>query len=170
MSAPRLNRKVHRLGAILVALPVLVIFGSGIFLQLKKDWTWVQPATLRGAATRPTISFDRVLEAARSVEHAAIASWDDIDRIDVRPDRGILKVHARNSWEVQVDTHTGEVLQVAYRRSDLIEDIHDGSFLHPNVKHWVFLPAAIVLLGLWGTGVYLWFLPHLVKWRRKHKR
>lgn len=77
----------------------------------------------------PTLSFAEVLEIAKSAPEAEILSWDDIDRLDVRPDKGMLKVRSKNRWEVQVDTATGEILQVAFRRSDLIESLHDGSFL-----------------------------------------
>lgn len=170
MSAAAWNRKVHRWGAIAVAVPLLVVIGSGLLLQLKKDVDWIQPPTARGGEGPPSISFERVLEAARSVPEAGISSWEDVDRLDVRVGRGMLKVRGKNRWEVQVDTSSGEVLQVAYRRSDLIETIHDGSFFHEKAKLWVFLPVAGVLLGLWGTGVYLFFLPHLVKRRRKYVR
>ena len=105
--------------------------------------------------------------SAASVEEAGIEGWDDVDRLDVRPGRGMLKVRAKNRWEVQVDAATGEVLQASYRRSDLIESIHDGSFFADAAKLWVFLPAALILLGLWISGVYLWLLPHLVRRRRR---
>ena len=59
------------------------------------------------------------------------------------------------------------MLQASYRRSDLIESIHDGSFFADAAKLWVFLPAALILLGLWISGVYLWLLPHLVRRRRR---
>lgn len=165
---PRLNRRLHRWGAILVALPVLVVVLSGIVLQLKKESAWIQPATARGSSSELAIGFDQILAAAASVPEARVASWDDVDRLDVRPSKGVAKVRAKSRFEVQVDTATGEVVQTAYRRSDLIEAIHDGSWFHDSIKLWVFLPSAIVLLGLWMTGVYLWLLPHLVrrrKWR-----
>ncbi len=167
MSAAAWNRKLHRWGSIAVALPLLVVIASGIVLQLKKELTWIQPATVRGDEAAPSISFDRVLEIARTVPEAEIESWDDVDRLDVRPGRGMLKVRSGNRWEVQIDTSTGAILQTAYRRSDWIESIHDGSFFHDRVKLWIFLPTAVVLLGLWGTGMYLWFLPHLVRRRRR---
>ena len=87
----------------------------------------------------------------------------------MRPGSGVAKVRAKNRWEVQVDTATGEVVQVAYRRSDLVESIHDGSWFHERAKLWVFLPAGIVLLGLWITGVYLWFLPYVARRRKRRK-
>jgi len=168
MKAPALNRKLHRWGAILIVLPLPVVIGSGILLQLKKEVDWIQPPTREGSGAAPSIPFERVLEIARSVEAAGIESWDDIDRLDVRPGKGMLKVRARNRQEIQIDTDTGEILQVAYRRSDLIESIHDGSFFHDRAKLWIFLPAAVVLFGLWCTGIYLFLLPHLAK-RRKRK-
>ncbi len=168
--APRLNRKLHRLGAIVFALPILVILGSGVFLQLKKEWAWVQPPTAQGSGGDPTLAFDDILAAARSVAEARVETWEDVDRLDVRPGRGLVKVRANSGWEVQVDTRSGAVLQVAYRRSDLIESIHDGSFFHDRVKLWLFLPSAFVFLGLWGTGIYLWLLPHLIKRRRREQK
>ena len=69
----------------------------------------------------------QVLEICQNVPEARVESWSDINRIDVRPSRRMLKVWAKSNWEIQIDTQSGEVLQVAYRRSDLVEAIHDGS-------------------------------------------
>ena len=57
-----------------------------------------------------------------------VKTWEDINRLNVRPGRGVVKAWLMNGYEVQVDLGTGRVLQTAYRRSDLIESIHDGSF------------------------------------------
>lgn len=168
MSAPRLNRQLHRLGAILIALPLLVVIGSGLFLQVKKQWSFVQPPTQRGMGTSPGLSFDEILDRALSVPEAAVAGWEDIDRLDVRPEHGLIKVRCKNRWELQLDARTGELLSSAYRRSDLIESIHDGSFFHERAKLIVFLPVGVVLLGLWASGVYLFALPYLVRRRRKN--
>lgn len=167
MKASVLNRKLHRWGAILTAVPLLVVIATGIVLQVKKDVDWIQPPTQRGAGGSPSVPFGDVLAAAMSVPEAAIRGWDDIDRLDVRPAKGIIKVRAKNRYEVQVDARTADVLQVAYRRSDLIESLHDGSFFHDRAKLWIFLPTAVILFALWGTGIYLWLLPHLAKRRRR---
>jgi uncharacterized iron-regulated membrane protein len=165
--APHINRKLHRIGSLITAAPLLVVIVTGIILQLKKDWTWVQPATVRGSTAELAIDWDQILSAASSSAEAGITGWDDIDRLDVRPSKGMLKVRSKSSWEVQIDTSSGEVLQTSYRRSDLIESIHDGSWFGSPAKLWVFLPTAVILLGLWLTGVYLWLLPHLVRRRRR---
>jgi hypothetical protein len=162
-----LNRKVHYWASIVVAVPVLIVIASGILLQLKKELPWVQPPEQRGVGKEPTIAMGRVLEICASIPEAEVQTWADINRIDVRPSRGLLKVWAKSNWEVQIDCQTGEVLQVAYRRSDLIEAIHDGSWFHDLVKHWVFLPSAVILLLLWFTGMYLFILPYLVRRRRR---
>ena len=168
MNVASLNRKLHRWGAIIALAPVVVVIGTGVLLLLKKEVTWIQPPTQEGAGGDPSIGFEEILEAARSTPELEVESWDDVDRLDVRPDKGVVKVRADNRWEIQVDTKTAEVLQVAYRRSDLIESLHDGSWFHDRAKLWIFLPSAVVLLSLWITGVYLWLVPHLA--RRKRRR
>ncbi len=162
-----LNRKIHYWLSIAVAVPILIVIVSGLLLQTKKYFEWIQPAELRGASQTPMISLPEVLEISKSVAQAEIETRDDINRVDVRPSRGMLKVWAKNNWEIQIDTETGAILQTAYRRSDIIESIHDGSFFTETVKIWVFLPAGIVLLLLWLTGIYLFVLPYWVRRRRK---
>jgi uncharacterized iron-regulated membrane protein len=170
MKFSKLNRLAHRWGSIIILIPTAVILLSGIALQLKKEWTWIQPATRRGAGTGMSLSFDQILAVAGEVPEAKVSDWDDIDRLDVRPSKGMLKVRCKNRWEIQLDANSGEILQVAYRRSDLIESIHDGSFFHDGFKLWVFLPTALVLGVLWLTGIYLFVLPYYAKWNKRRKQ
>jgi uncharacterized iron-regulated membrane protein len=170
MKLSKLNRVTHRWGSILVLIPTAVILFSGIALQLKKELAWIQPPTRPGAATGLSLSFDQILAAARKVPEAKVDDWDDIDRLDVRPSKGMLKIRCKNRWEIQLDANSGEVLQVEYRRSDVIESIHDGSFFHDRVKLWVFLPAALVLGVLWLTGIYLFVLPYYAKWNKRRRQ
>ncbi len=170
MKAAKLNRLLHRWGSITIALPIVVIIVTGIILQLKKEVAWIQPPTQIGSSREVGITFEAILNTAKTVPQAGIESWDDIDRLDVRPGKGMLKVRGKNRWEVQIDTKTGEILQVAYRRSDLIESIHDGSFFHKKFKFWLFLPAGLILFGLWVTGLYLFLLPHMNKRKRRREK
>lgn len=150
-------------------MPVLAVLLSGVVLQLKKSSSWIQPKTISGSNQPPEISFNKILSITTTIPEAQVRGWDDIARLDVRPGKGMLKVRCKNRWEIQLDARSGDVLQVAYRRSDLIESLHDGSFFGDFVKLGIFLPAAMVLVILWITGVYLFFLPHLAK-RRKRSR
>ena len=70
-------RKSHRWGAILIALPFLLVIVTGILLQLKKEWSWVQPPTKKGTGKMPKVSFDAILEAAsRSRKDGGV--WVDV--------------------------------------------------------------------------------------------
>jgi len=162
-------RQVHYWLSALIVIQFIIIVGSGSFLLLKKQFSWIQPPTQVGSADTPTVSFDRILEIARSVAVAEITDWNDIDRLDVRPTKGMLKIRAKNGWEIQVDTSTGDVLQTSYRRSDFIESIHDGTYFHENMKLWVFFPTAIILIIIWCTGVYLFVLPFWMKAKKRRK-
>jgi uncharacterized iron-regulated membrane protein len=160
-------RKAHRWGAIAIAAPFLLVLVTGCLLQLKKEIAWIQPPTKKGAGKEPSASFDAILAAVKTVPEAEVKSWGDVERMDVRPKDGIVKVQCKNRYEVQVDFQTAKVVQVEYRRSDLIESFHDGSFFHDAFKVYVFLPVAVVVLMLWATGMYLFVLPLWVKWKRK---
>ena len=167
MLLPTLLRKLHYWGAILVALPVIVVICTGLILLWKKDVSWIQPAEIKTTTREVTVTPDHILRAAQAAPALEVRSWADIARVDIRPDRGLIKVTAQNDWELQLNSGTGESLQVAYRRSDLIESIHDGSWFHKRAKHWIFFPSALLLLGLWVTGLYLFALPFLVRAKRR---
>jgi uncharacterized iron-regulated membrane protein len=163
-------RKLHRWGGLITLAPLLVVIVTGLLLQVKKQVPWVQPPTQKGSQTEPTLSFHEILAVAQSVPEAAVATWADVDRLDVRPSKGIIKLQAENRWEVQMDSTTGEVLSSTLRRSDWIESFHDGSFFHDSAKLWVFLPNGLILLGLWMTGAYLWWLPIGVRRKKRRQR
>jgi len=163
------SRRAHRWISISIAVPLILIICTGILLLLKKQISWVQPPTQVGAASSPSLAFDEILEIARRVTNAQIHDWEDIDRLDVRPEKGIVKVRGKNRWEIQLDSATGEVLHVAFRRSDLIESIHDGSWFHENAKLAIFLPTALLFLTLWFTGIYLFWLPYQVRLARRKR-
>lgn len=149
---------------------MFVVVCSGLLLQVKKQVPWVQPPTAKGsrADVSPQVSWESILDAARGVEQAAVGDWSDIDRLDVRPAKGIVKVRCKSRWELQCDLATGEVLAIEYRRSDWIESLHDGSYFGEWAKLGLFLPNGMALALLWGTGLYLWWLPIGAR-RRKRK-
>lgn len=98
-----------------------------------------------------------------------------IDRVDIRPDDGLAKVTFHDHyWEVQLDLFTGRVLQVAKRRSDFIENLHDASYLDKTfatggdiikVVYTTIMSLALLTFSL--TGFWLWYGPRRM---RRHKR
>ena len=164
------SRKTHYWGSFVNMLPVLLIIVSGILLQLKKEIHWLQPPTKKGQVqNNPTITLDDILSTVKKIDEVNIKSWSDIDRLDLRVEKGIVKVRGKNRWEVQIDTQTKKVLQVAYRRSDLIEQLHDGSWFNEKIKLYIFLPSGIILFILWVTGIYMFILPYFIKWKKKKR-
>ncbi len=166
MRFKKANRLVHKWLSIVIAIPLLMVFITGILLLTKKEFAFIQPPTAKGESTVPSISFDRVLSIASSVEQAQISNWDDIERLDVRPSKGIIKIRGRNRIEIQIDGQSGNILHVATRRSDFIESIHDGTFFQQNANLWLMLPTAIIAIIMSITGIIMFFIPYFKKKRR----
>ena len=168
MSLNKLSRRVHYWASFAAALPILVMLGSGILLQLKKQVEWVQPAEIRGTGTVPVIGFPELITAMQTDASLGVKGWDNISRIDVRADRGLAKVTLKTGWEAQIDLGTGKLLKTAVRRSDFIESLHDGSYFAGDwTKLGLFLPAGLVLLVLWLTGLWMFWVTWNAKQRRK---
>jgi len=172
MKTQVLLRKIHHWGSLFIMVQIGLVIGAGLLLSLKKEINWVQPPTIKGSARAdvPVQSMQALFDTARSVEELELNDWNALERVDFKPGKGVVKFVAPNNWEAQIDTATGEVLQVAYRRSDIIEKLHDGSFFAEWVKLYVFFPSGVVLLVLWGTGIYMFFLPHLKRASKKRKK
>ena len=86
-----------------------------------------------------------------------------IDRMDVRPRDGFVKVRMRDaaSTEVTVDLASGRVLHVGPRGDVFLEKLHSGEIF--GGLRWVLLSdaAAIALVVTLVTGYWLWLLPKL---------
>jgi len=170
MSFKKINRSTHKWASIIVAIPLLIILVTGILLLVKKEFSYLQPPSAKGVTNVPSISFDVILQKVKTVEYAKVDSWGSIDRLDVRPSKGIIKVRTNSQWEIQLDAKTAEILHVAYRRSDVIEQIHDGTYWQKNANLWLTLPVGIVLLLISLTGLYLFIQPYYKKYKKKHRK
>jgi uncharacterized iron-regulated membrane protein len=171
MNTKRLFRQVHYWVSLFVMGPLAVMIIAGLFLMVKKEVSWIQPSTQRGevAMQAPALSMDALLEICRQYPEAQIDDWSDVSKVDFRPDRGIAKFIAESGWEIQLDTATGDALSVAYRRSDLIESLHDGSFFADWTKLGLFLPVGIGLLIMHLSGIYMFLLPRLARNKKRER-
>ena len=171
MKTQVLFRKIHHWGAIVIALPLVIMIGAGILLMLKKEIEWIQPSSEKGSESGvvPMASMQDLFIAAKSIEKAGFTSWSELERADLKPGKGMIKFVSATQWEVQVDTSSAKVLKVAKRRSDIIESIHDGTYFADWMKLGLFLPVGIALFILWLTGVYLFVLTEYKK-AKKRKR
>jgi len=175
-------RKIHRIsGAALFAI-FLIVAISGLLLGWKKhSGGALLPITQEGSTTQ--LSAWLPLDSLKS--RAVQAAGDNlppgtslqVDRMDVRPDKGIVKVRFEGHyWGVQLDGATGELIQIAQRRSDWLEAIHDGSILEKplgisggyfKLLYTTVTGVALLLFAL--TGFWLWYGPKVLR-RAKRRR
>lgn len=167
----RRNRVYHKYLGIFLCIIVVVSAITGILLSYKKQVDWIQPPTQKGTAKSLSewLPLDQLGEKALIAFQAAQPTEQNpkIDRIDVRPSKGIAKVLLKdNWWEVQINGQTGDILSIQKRHSDWIEAIHDGSIISEIFKLISMNILGFGLLLLSMTGLWLWYGP---KYFRKLK-
>jgi hypothetical protein len=60
--APIHMHKLHRWATVLILLPFLIVLISGLLLQVKKQFDWIQPPTQVGSGSgAPELSFQEIL-------------------------------------------------------------------------------------------------------------
>lgn len=167
----RTFRSLHRYTGALLFFFFFWIALSGLFLGWKKhSGGAILPKTQRGEA-QALINWmpigqlaDQAVAALKAAEPEAGAI---IDRMDVRPGKGVVKVRFKgHHTEVQVDGATGEILQIGTRHSDWLEALHDGSIIEGPLgisggyfKLIYTTVMALALLLFTVTGFWLWYGP-----------
>lgn len=160
-------RVYHRYVGLVIGIFVLVSSITGILLGWKKDVDLLQPPLIEGQT--PDLSqwvsmADLATAAYAGLDSAQSIKNNPIDRIEARPDKGMVKVlFSEGYWEVQLDGSTGKVLSVAQRHSDWIEKIHDGSIISDLFKLVSMNLLGLGLLILAITGFTLWFYPKRIR-------
>lgn len=151
----------------------LVVIGvTAILLAWKKEFGLIpktQTTKVKGAER--WIPLEQLIEIGQAFARDSLKKSDQIDRVDIRPDKWIAKiVFQRHFTEIQIDGFSGEILSVSHRNSDLIEKIHDGSILDFLVvsdaeifKITYSTLTSIILLTLCVSGFFLWYLPKRIK-------
>lgn len=144
---------------------LLIISITGILLNHKRGLNLMPEVehapTGEFAAALPLADLAfRALRAAGDSGTPALA----IDRMDVRPRDGLIKVRLRNatSTEVTLDLTDGRVLHMGDRGDVFLEKLHSGEIFG---SQGVLLSdaGAIALTVLLITGYWLWLRP---RWRR----
>ncbi len=164
-------RSIHKWVGISVALFMLITSITGVMLGWKKNVELLQPATLKGGTldVAEWVSFETVSQSALRAIDSVTHEENSIDRLDVRFDKGIIKVlFTKGYWEVQVDAATGKSLSVAQRHADWIEHIHDGSIISEFFKLIYTNYVGLGLLFLSITGFWLWYGPKVIRKAKSH--
>ncbi len=163
--APRVAFYAHLWLGVIFTAALVVIAVTGIALNHKRGL-----GLMPDVANEPTAPLARALPidslaniALRSVDPTATPdAVKAVDRMDVRPRDGYVKVRMRDaaSTEVTVDLASGNVLHVGPRGDVFFEKLHSGEAFGGN---WVLLSdaAAIALLVTLVSGYWLWLAPKL---------
>ncbi|MCY7379315.1 MAG: PepSY domain-containing protein [Gemmatimonadaceae bacterium] len=159
--ASRIAFYAHLWLGVIFTAALLVISATGILLNHKRglglmpDVAHEPSAPFAGA-----LSLDSLTSIALVAVGRAPATLGDVDRMDVRPRSGYVKVRVRDarSTEVTVDLATGRVLHVGPRGDVYLEKLHSGEAFGDR---WVLLSdaAAIALVITIVSGYWLWLFP-----------
>ena len=154
---------------VLFTVVLTVIAITGILLNHKRGL-----GLMPDVANEPTAPFTGALPLSRLAEVALAALPPDapdrpaeptvahVDRMDVRPRDGYVKVRMRDraSTEVTVDLASGRVLHVGRRGEVFLERLHSGEAFGDG---WLLLSdaGAVALLVTLVSGYWLWLAPKL---------
>ena len=121
------------------------------------------------------LSLSEISEIAETFAADSLSKTADIDRIDVRPQKGVAKIIFETHFtELQIDLSSGEILSVGTRTSDIIEKLHDGSIVDYFVRidqdpvklmYTTFASFGLMLLSV--SGFWLWYNPKRIRKLKK---
>ena len=165
----RVVRKIHRWTGASLFVIFLFVSITGLLLGWKKDSKgYLLPDTQKGISTdaKDWLPLANLQDRALYLIDSLHPELDNsIDRLDVRPGKGIVKFTFEDHYyELQLDLSTGQLLSFAKRRSDLIEQIHDGTIVDRQLGSGFFkllytTVAGLALLVFTVTGFWLWYGP-----------
>lgn len=168
----RLFRKIHRTTGAFLFVFFFFVSVTGLLLGWKKNsGGLILPKSYSGTSNdlKEWLPIDSLHSIACSVLNDSVSSElsPKLERIDIRKDLGMVKfVFIDGYMGIQLDGATGQLLHIEQRRSDIIENIHDGSILDyyfdtskEQIKLIYTSIMGLALMTFTITGFWLWFGP-----------
>ena len=178
VSSTRFYRKLHKWLAVPLFLLMFLIGVTGFFLGWKKQ-TSLLPRTQKGSnmEMQSWLSLAELTSIAQHFAADSLHKSTAIDRIDVRPQKGVAKVIFENHFnELQIDLATGEIVSSRLKTSDIIEKLHDGSIVDYFIridqdpfKLAYTTSASIGLILLSVSGFWMWYNPKRIRKLKKDR-
>lgn len=168
---------LHLWLGVLSTVALIAIAITGILLNHKRglglmpEVEYAPTAAFTSAVHLERLAY-AALEAAPAESRAGWTVGDSvnvalIDRMDVRPRNGYVKVRLRDkaSTEMTVDLASGQVIHVGKRGDVFLEKLHSGEIF--GGQPFVILSdiAAVALVLTLITGYWLWLVPKLSRGR-----
>ncbi len=167
----KLNRDVHKWSGLILSIVILHVSVTGILLLFKEELGF-QPETHKGekAEMSEFVSIEKVITTGLAQGFEDLKTFDDIDRIDLRPSKNVGKLWTNEGREIQIELSTGKVLNVGYRGDKLLENLHDGSYFGTWVKYIVVTGSGVALILLTLSGFYIWAYPAIKRAKSKKRK
>jgi len=173
----RISRRLHKWFGVPIAIFLILVSVTAILLAWKKEMHLIpKTQNSRVEVASNWVPIEQIIDSAILHMKDSVGKSSEIDRVDIRPEKGIAKVvFKRHFTEIQIDGYSGSVLSVSQRNSDLIEKIHDGSILDfivgrdGGVKHIYSTITSVLLIFLCVTGLILWYNPKAIKKEKSQK-
>lgn len=148
---------------IVATVLLLVIAVTGVLLNHKRVLGLMPDvAGVEGRGVVGALSLEQLSRVAEDTVASLVGQRVEVDRMDVRPGSGYVKVRMSDSatTEVTVTLESGKVLHVGSRGDVFLEKVHSGEVMGSN---WILLSdlAAIALVLTLVTGYWLWVAPRL---------
>jgi hypothetical protein len=164
---------LHLWLGVLVTVSLIAISITGILLNHKRGLGLMPDVPHEPTAPfAQSISLERMASAAlEAAPQESRGDWKPgdpvdislIDRMDVRPRNGFVKVRLRDkaSMEMTVDIATGKVIHVGRRGDVFLEKLHSGEAFG-GIEYVILSDiAAVALMITLITGYWLWLAPKL---------
>lgn len=142
------------------SMAVIVICITGILLNHKRALGLMPDVENSGAQLLPDALPLHELVARAGAAVAQGGEQPEVDRMDVRPGDGLVKVRFEDRvvTEVTLDLATGSVLHVGERNDVFVEKLHSGEIFGDR-GILISDAAAVVLTLLLLSGYWLWLYP-----------
>ena len=168
-------RVYHRRIGYVFLIFFLIISVTGILLALK-DVLHLKPEIVITDSPNDStwISLKEIDSISKDYIYNKLELDTVIDRIDIRPTKGVAKVLFSNHFtELQIDVSSGKILSVSSRVDTIIEKIHDGSIIDyfitksniSKITYSSLLSIGLIFMSI--SGFFLWYLPKKLKSRKQ---
>jgi uncharacterized iron-regulated membrane protein len=147
-------KKSHRIVALSITIPLLFIALSGVVLQLRNQFEWIQPETI-SQKLDPLQSYISIEAATRGI------SIENVEQIILRPAKGNLSIRLKDGLEIQMHPQTGAILKKSMRRTNLLIDLHQGSWLGNIGQYGIHFITGILLFFLIISGIMIYPFPRI---------
>ena len=142
-------RRLHRKLSLYIFLPLGVIVVSGVFLQFRNQFEWIQPELIVGEK-----SSEQMLHPQEIMKKLELKE-NQIDQMIYKPSKNNIALRLKSGEEIQVHPVTGTILKRAIRRTNLLIDIHQGSIIGPLGQYGIYIITGFGMIILYISGINL---------------